>query len=60
MKKISYEKALEELQEIVSALRENTISIDELENKTIRAKELIQYCREKLRKTEEELGGLFE
>lgn len=60
MKKITYEKAIEELQEIVNALQEDTISVDLLEKKTIRAKELIEYCRERLRETEEELGGLFE
>ncbi|MCB0580374.1 MAG: exodeoxyribonuclease VII small subunit [Phaeodactylibacter sp.] len=58
--KLSYEEALEELQQIVVQLQEDAASVDELSEKVQRAAELIAYCREKLRTTEENLEGLFE
>ena len=58
--KISYEDAIKELQETVAQLQEDEVSIDELSEKVKRATALIAYCREKLRSTEEEIGGLFE
>ncbi|MCB0588467.1 MAG: exodeoxyribonuclease VII small subunit [Phaeodactylibacter sp.] len=58
--KLTYEAALEELQQIVADLQEDAIGVDELSDKVKRAAELIAYCREKLRTTEESLEGLFE
>ncbi|MEQ8703625.1 MAG: exodeoxyribonuclease VII small subunit [Phaeodactylibacter sp.] len=58
--KITYEEAIKELQETVAQLQEDEVSIDELSAKVKRAAALITYCREKLRATEEEIGGLFE
>lgn len=57
---LTYEKAIKELQETVAQLQEDEIGIDELSAKVKRAAELIEFCREKLRSTEEEIGGLFE
>jgi exodeoxyribonuclease VII small subunit len=57
---ISYEKAQEELQAIVKDLQEEHVNIDELSKKVKRAAELVEYCKEKLRTTEEAIGGLFE
>ncbi len=58
--KLSYEEALQELQQIVAQLQEDAVSVDELSAKVKRAAELIAYCREKLRQAEESLEGLFE
>ncbi|MCO6476677.1 MAG: exodeoxyribonuclease VII small subunit [Phaeodactylibacter sp.] len=58
--KLTYEKALQELQQIVAQLQEDAVSVDELSDKVKRAAELIAYCREKLRTAEESLEGLFE
>lgn len=58
--KISYESALTELQELVTELQGAAVSIDDLSAKAKRAAELIQYCREKLRHTDQELKGLFD
>jgi exodeoxyribonuclease VII small subunit len=58
--KLSYEKALAELQQIVAQLQEGQMNVDELAAKVKRAAELIAHCRHKLRQTEEELEGLFE
>ena len=59
MKNTTYEDALKELQGIVDALQENTLGIDELSDQLKRAAALISYCREKLRKTDEEIKDLF-
>ncbi|KGE86222.1 MAG: exodeoxyribonuclease VII small subunit [Phaeodactylibacter xiamenensis] len=57
---LTYEEAIQELQETVTQLQENEVNIDELSAKVKRAAQLIAYCREKLRATEAEIGGLFE
>lgn len=59
-KKLTYESAVEELQLIVNQLQEEAVSVDDLSEKVKRAAELVKFCQEKLRRTEEELGGLFE
>lgn len=60
MKNVSYESALEELQQIIQELQEGNTSMDELADKSQRAKELIHFCKEKLRKTEAVVKTLFE
>ncbi len=55
----SYEKAMAELQEIIQALQEEAVNIDELSTKVKRAAELIKFCKQKLRATESELNDLF-
>ena len=55
----SYETAMQELQGIVMALQEETVSIDDLSTNVKRAAELIQYCKTKLRSTSEEIEDLF-
>ena len=57
---LSYEEAMQDLRTIVHELQEATVSIDDLSEKSKRAATLIRYCREKLRKTEDELKDLFE
>ena len=58
--KFTYESALLELQQIVADLQEEAIGMDDLSEKVNRAAELLQFCREKLRETEEKVQGLFE
>lgn len=57
---LSYEEALAELQEIVSAIESDTIGMDELSQKVKRAAELMTYCKKKLHQTKEEIGNLFD
>lgn len=59
-KKLSYQSAMEELQTIVAQLEANTVGIDELSEKVKRAAELVKFCQDKLRTTEEEMNSLFE
>lgn len=55
---LSYESAQEELQQIVLDLQSEAVRIDELGEKIARANALIQFCRERLRATEEEVAKL--
>ena len=59
MENLTYEQALAELQTIVNALENGETGIDELAAKVERAAELIQFCQEKLRQTDEKINTLF-
>ena len=56
----TYETAYAELQQIVTALQSETVSIDDLAEKIARAQELIRFCRERLRQVEAEVGKIVE
>ncbi len=56
---MTYESAIQELQEIVDALQDQRISIDEMEEKIARATDLIRFCRTKLRTTEASVDQLL-
>ena len=51
---------MEELQTIVAQLEANAIGVDELSEKVKRAAELVNFCQQKLRKTEKEMTNLFD
>ncbi len=53
--KFSYDKSYKELQTILAEIEEGDVSIDHLEAKVKRARELINLCQEKLRATEKEI-----
>lgn len=55
---LTYASAFAELQQIVRDLQDEAVGIDELTVKIARAAELIRFCRERLRMTEEEIGKL--
>ncbi len=55
---LSYAAAYAELQQIVNDIQEETINLDELTAKIARATELIRFCRDRLRLTEEEVAKL--
>ena len=59
-KDLKYEEALERLQKIVSLLEHKEIKIDDLADKVKEAKALVDFCREKLEKTEEEINKIIE
>ena len=54
----SYAAAYAELQEIVQALQSDAVGVDALSDKITRAAVLIEYCRKRLRATEDELEKL--
>ncbi len=56
---ISYDKAFEELQQIVRDMEEGEIGVDELSVKVKRASELIKICKTKLSSTEEDVSKIL-
>jgi exodeoxyribonuclease VII small subunit len=56
---LTYEAAYSELQEIVAALENETISVDELALKVKRATELVEFCQSKLKSAETEVGKII-
>jgi exodeoxyribonuclease VII small subunit len=54
--KLTYQKAFEELQDIVNAIENNEVVLDELSAKIEKANELILFCKEKLRSTEAQVN----
>ncbi|WP_299203876.1 exodeoxyribonuclease VII small subunit [Brumimicrobium sp.] len=57
--KTTYEEALQRLKEIVGALEAKEIKIDNLSETVIEAKELVDFCRKKLDKTEEDIKRII-
>jgi exodeoxyribonuclease VII small subunit len=53
--KLTYTKAISELEEIVKEIENEDVEVDNLLEKVKRASFLIKYCKEKLRNTEEEV-----
>ncbi len=54
----TYQSAWTELQRIVNDLQGGSVGIDELTAKIERAAELVRFCRERLRSTEDAVGRL--
>ena len=59
MKKMKYNKALEELEQIVAEIENEEISVDELAEKVERASKLIEACKGILSKTEAEVEKIL-
>ena len=59
-KNLKYEEALKRLQVIVQMLEAKEVKIDELADKVKEAKELVDYCREKLDRTEDEIKKIID
>ena len=55
----TYNEAVTELEEIVKQMQSNECSIDNLSELTTRSLELLQFCKGKLTKTDEELKKIF-
>ena len=60
MKKITYAEAMSRLEEIVSRVQTGKIDIDELSGLLKEAQQLINFCREKIYKVDEEIKALTE
>ena len=54
----TYQSAWDELQQIVQALQEGEIGVDDLSTQIARAAELVEFCRERLRTTEASVSRL--
>lgn len=56
----SYQAAMAELQQIVELVENQDLDVDELSEKVKHALELIQFCKGRLKTTEETLNQAFE
>jgi exodeoxyribonuclease VII small subunit len=56
---LSYEDAFIELQHIVQLIEQGNHGVDELLKMVNKASELVVYCREKLRKAEDDLNQII-
>lgn len=59
IKDLSFEKAVEELEEIVNNLEEGGLSLEDSLDKFSRGVKLIKYCNEKLNETEKKIEVLI-
>ena len=57
--KLTYEEAYKELAAIAKEIETEAISVDVLAEKVKRASDLITYCQQKLRVTEDEVGNII-
>ena len=56
---MTYESAFKELEEITRAIENEAVSVDILSEKVKRASSLIEFCQNKLRQTEDEVGNII-
>ncbi len=59
-KKLTYESAYDELQEILANVQSDEVALDTLATQLKRAKELIAFCKEKLRAVEDDLDEILD
>ncbi|MFN2380798.1 MAG: exodeoxyribonuclease VII small subunit [Bacteroidales bacterium] len=59
-KKISFNEAIKELENILEQIESGEPDVDELSGKVKRAAELIKICRKKLKSTEEEIDKILD
>jgi len=59
-KTMTYEKAMKRLEEIVAKIESGEMDIDALATNLKEAKELVEYCKEKLTKVEAEVKKCLE
>ncbi|MGB0883766.1 MAG: exodeoxyribonuclease VII small subunit [Flavobacteriales bacterium] len=58
-KKLNYSQSITELEDILEALQNQEVSVDQLSEKVKRASELIDACSSMLKKTEDEVSKLL-
>lgn len=58
-KEQKYEKAMAELQSIVTKMENDELDVGQLSEQLKRAQELIKFCKDKLTKTDEEIKKIL-
>ncbi|TAJ09390.1 exodeoxyribonuclease VII small subunit [Marinilabiliaceae bacterium JC017] len=58
-KKITYNEAITEIEEILSKIENEELDVDELSDKVKRVSILLKVCKDKLFKTEEEVEKIL-
>ncbi len=56
---LTYEKAVEEIENIIKDIEYGELSVEEVNEKIKRASYLLEYCKKKLKKTKNELDKLL-
>ena len=56
---LTYKSAMEEIENLVKLLEENKLDVDELREKVKRISVLVEFCKEKLHSTEEEVNNVL-
>ncbi len=59
-KKFSYDKAMQELNSIISQLQNEEVGLDQLGDLIKKANTLIEHCKEKLKEIDHEINQLHE
>lgn len=57
---MTYSEALNELKDIINQIEASEIDIDQIQKKLERSKKLLDFCRTKLKKTEDFISELNE
>ena len=58
--KLTYTKALDEIQQIIYQIENEEFSVDELTEKIKHVTELINFCKKSLKQTEEEINKILD
>lgn len=58
--KISYAGAVAEIESILQKIEEGKLDVDELAQKVSRVTDLLKICRQKLYRTEEQVGKILD
>lgn len=58
--KINYDKAVEEIEEILEKIEEGDLGVDELAEKVNRVTHLLKICRDRLHTTEEQINKILD
>ncbi|MFI3288821.1 MAG: exodeoxyribonuclease VII small subunit [Rikenellaceae bacterium] len=58
--RVTYDEATKQIEEILTKLRNNEISVDDLSKEVKRATELITLCRDRLTSAESDLKKILE
>lgn len=56
---MTYREATQELEDILRAIENDAVDVDELTQKVKRSAQLIKYCKEKLRAAEKAIDQVF-
>ncbi len=59
IKKLTYQDALNEIEEVLGKIESNELDIDELAEKVKRVSFLLKFCKDKLQKTNEEVEKIL-
>ena len=58
--KISYAEAVAEIEAILQKIEEGQLDVDELAEKVSRVTDLLKLCRDRLHKTEKQIGKILD